>query len=158
MKKELNLQGDKYTAYSPDNINWVVVAEEDVIPEFDIISYNRELSFINNNIDIISDNREFNYYLTTIARDGIVESIKALKLQIAKPTATHYTYTKDLYIKNIPFHPAYICNYFDNDYYVRVKVDKSKRRFAYYFYKNKDDVAKLLKFNNIKWLSEEFYE
>lgn len=142
MKKELNLQGDKYTAYSPDNINWVIVAEEDVIPEF----------------DIISDNREFNYYLTTTARDGIVESIKALKLQIAKPTATQYTYTKDLYIKNIPFHPAYICNYFDNGYYVRVKVDKRKRRLSYYFYKNKDDVAKLLKFNNIKWLCEDFYD
>ena len=142
MKKELNLQGDKYTAYSPDNINWVVVAEEDVIPEF----------------DVISDNKEFNYYLTTIARDGIVESIKALELPIAKPTVTHYTYTKDLYIKNIPFHPAYICNYFDNGYYIRTKIDKSKRRLSYYFYKNKDDVAKLLKFNNIKWLCEEFYE
>ena len=142
MKKELNLQGDKYTAYSPDNINWVVVAEEDVIPEF----------------DVITDNQEFNAYLTTIARDGIVESIKALALPIAKPTVTHYTYTKDLYIKNIPFHPAYICNYFDNGYYIRTKIDKSKRRLSYYFYKNKDDVAKLLKFNNIKWLCEEFYE
>ena len=142
MKKELNLQGDKYTAYSPDNINWVIVAEEDVIPEF----------------DVISDNKEFNYYLTTIARDGIVESIKALELPIAKPTVTHYTYTKDLYIKNIPFHPAYICNYFDNGYYIRTKIDKSKRRLSYYFYKNKDDIAKLLKFNNIKWLCEEFYE
>ena len=142
MKKELNLQGDKYTAYSPDNINWVVVAEEDVIPEF----------------DVISDNKEFNYYLTTIARDGIVESIKALKLQIAKPTVTHYTYTKDLYTENAPVHPAYICNYFDNGYYVRVKIDKRKRRFAYYFYKNKDDVAKLKKFNEIKWVSEDFYE
>lgn len=142
MQKELNLQGDKYTAYSPDNINWVIVAEEDVIPEF----------------DIISDNREFNYYLTTIARDGIVESIKALALPIAKPEVTYYTYTKDLHTKNAPLHPAYICNYFDNDYYVRVKIDKNKRRFSYYFYKNKDDVAKLKKFNEIKWVSEDFYE
>ena len=142
MQKELNLQGDKYTAYSPDNINWVIVAEEDVIPEF----------------DIISDNREFNYYLTTISRDGIVGSIKALSLPIAKPTSTYYTYTKDLHTKNAPFHPAYICSYFDNGYYVRVKIDKHKRRFAYYFYKNKDDVVKLLKFNNIKWVSEDFYE
>ena len=142
MKKELNLQGDKYIAYSPDNVNWAVVAEEDVIPEF----------------DIISDDREFNYYLTTIARDGIVETIKALALPIYKPTVTYYTYTKDLYIKNIPFHQAYICNYFNNGYYVRIKIDKSKRRFAYYFYKNKDDVAKLKKFNEIKWLCEDFYE
>ena len=142
MQKELNLQGDKYTAYSPDNINWVVIAEEDILPEF----------------DIISDNREFNYYLTTIARDGIVESIKALNLQIAKPEVTYYTYTKDFYTKNPPMHPAYICNYFDNEYYVRVKVDKRKRRFSYYFYKNKDDVAKLLKFNNIKWICEDFYD
>ena len=142
MKKELNLQRDKYTAYSPDNINWVIVAQEDVIPEF----------------DIIDDKREFNYYLTTIARDGIVESIKALALPIAKPTVTYYTYTKDLYTENAPMHPEYICNYFDNGYYVRVKVDKHKRRLSYYFYKNKDDVAKLLKFNNIKWVCEDFYE
>ena len=156
MQKELNLQGDKYTAYSPDNINWVIVAEEDVIPEFDVISDIR--SIITNSIDNNIDNRELNYYLTTIARDGIVESIKALKLQIAKPTVTYYTYTKDLYTKNAPFHPAYICNYFDNGYYVRTKIDKSKRRLSYYFYKNKDDVAKLLKFNNIKWVCEDFYE
>ena len=142
MKKELNLQGDKYIAYSPDNINWVVVAEEDIIPEF----------------DIIDDKREFNYYLTTIARDGIVESIKALALQIANPEVTFYTYTKDSYTKDAPMHPAYICNYFDNDYYVRVKVDKRKRRLSYYFYKNNDDVAKLKKFNEIKWVSEDFYE
>ena len=139
MKKELNLQGDKYTAYSPDNINWVIVAEEDVIPEF----------------DVITDNQEFNAYLTTIARDGIVESIKALALPIAKPEVEYYQSNKDFSKKN---QIRYIVRYFDNGYYVRTKIDKSKRRFSYYFYKNKDDVAKLLKFNNIKWLCEEFYE
>ena len=142
MQKELNLHGDKYTAYSTDNINWVVVAEEDVIPEF----------------GLISDDREYNYYLTTIARDAIVGSIKALSLPIANPDVTCYKYTKDFYTENAPVHPAYICNYFDNDYYVRVKVDKRKRRFSYYFYKNKDDAAKLKKFNEIKWVSEDFYE
>ena len=139
MKKELNLQGDKYTAYSPDNINWVIVAEEDVIPEF----------------DVITDNQEFNAYLTTIARDGIVESIKALALPIAKPEVEYYQSNKDFSKKN---QIRYIVRYFDNGYYVRTKIDKSKRRFSYYFYKNKDDIAKLLKFNNIKWLCEEFYE
>ena len=139
MKKELNLQGDKYTAYSPDNINWVIVAEEDVIPEF----------------DVITDNQEFNAYLTTIARDGIVESIKALALPIAKPEVEYYQSNKDFSKKN---QIRYIVRYFDNGYYIRTKIDKSKRRLSYYFYKNKDDVAKLLKFNNIKWLCEEFYE
>ena len=139
MKKELNLQGDKYTAYSPDNINWVIVAEEDVIPEF----------------DVINDNQEFNAYLTTIARDGIVESIKALALPIAKPEVEYYQSNKDFSKKN---QIRYIVRYFDNGYYVRTKIDKSKRRFSYYFYKNKDDIAKLLKFNNIKWVCEEFYE
>ena len=139
MKKELNLQGDKYTAYSPDNINWVIVAEEDIIPEF----------------DVITDNQEFNAYLTTIARDGIVESIKALALPIAKPEVEYYQSNKDYSKKN---QIRYIVRYFDNGYYVRTKIDKSKRRFSYYFYKNKDDIAKLLKFNNIKWVCEEFYE
>lgn len=139
MQKELNLQGDKYTAYSPDNINWVIVAEEDVIPKF----------------DVITDNQEFNAYLTTIARDGIVESIKDLALPITKPEVEYYQSNKDFSKKN---QIRYIVRYFDNDYYVRTKIDKSKRRFSYYFYKNKDDVANLLKFNNIKWVCEEFYE
>lgn len=130
MQKELNLQGDKYIAYSPDNVNWVCIAEENVIPEF----------------DVITDNQKFNAYLTTIARDGIVESIKALALSIAKPINNSYDYI------------VYNCNYFDNGYYVRTKIDRQKRRLAYYFYKNKDDVAKLLKFNNIKWVCEDFYE
>lgn len=132
MKKELNLQGDKYIEYSPDNVNWVCIAEENVIPEF----------------DVINDNQEFNAYITTIARDGIVESLKALALPIAKPEPIVNGYGKIVY--NV--------NYFDNDYYVRTKIDRQKRRLAYYFYKNKDDVAKLLKFNNIKWVCEDFYE
>lgn len=139
MQKELNLQGDKYTAYSPDNINWVIVAEEDAIPEF----------------DVITDNQEFNAYLTKIARDGIVESIKALALPIAKPKVEYYYSNKDFSKKK---QIRYIVRYFDNGYYVRTKIDKHKRRLSYYFYKNEDDVAKLLKFNNIKWLCEDFYD
>lgn len=139
MQKELNLQGDKYIAYSPDNINWVVIAEEDVIPEF----------------DVITDNQEFNAYLTMIARDGIVESIKALALPIAKPKVEYYCSNKDFSKKR---QIRYIVRYFDNGYYVRTKLDKSGRRLSYYFYKNKDDVAKLKKFNEIKWISEDFYE
>lgn len=140
MQKELNLHGDKYTAYSPDNINWVCIAEENVIPDYDIIEDN-----------------ELNEIITNIARDGIVECIKALKLPIAKPNIKYNSCGKDFYRIN---HAIYNCNYFDNDYYVRTKIDKTKRRLAYYFYKNKDDVAKLLKFNTIKWLCEceDFYE
>lgn len=140
MQKELNLQGDKYIAYSPDNVNWVCVAAEDIIPEF----------------DVITDNQEFNAYLTGIARDGIVESIKALKLPIAKPKVEYYQSNLDL--SNKKHKIRYVVRYFDNDYYVRTKMDRQKRRLAYYFYKNEDDVAKLLKFNNIKWLCEDFYE
>ena len=139
MKKELNLQGDKYTAYSPDNINWVIVAEEDIIPEF----------------DVITDNQEFNAYLTKIARDGIVESIKALALPIAKPKVEYYQSNKDFSKKK---QIRYIVRYFDNGYYVRTKMDNTKRSLSYYFYKNKDNVAKLKKFNEIKWVSEDFYE
>ena len=128
MKKELNLHGDKYTAYSPDKVNWVVVAEENVLPVF----------------DLINDKDEFRKYITTVARDGIVESIKALNLQITKPS--------------IKYNSAYECNYFDNNYYIRTKIDKQKRRLSYYFYKNKDVIAKLTKFNAVKWISEDFYE
>lgn len=139
MQKELNIQGDKYIAYSQDNVNWVIFAVENVIPEF----------------DVITDNQDFNAYLTTIARDGIVESIKALALPIAKPKVEYYQSNKDFSKKN---QIRYIVNYFDNDYYVRTKIDRQKRRLAYYFYKNKDNVAKLLKFNKINWVCEDFYE
>lgn len=140
MQKELNAQGDKYIAYSPDNVNWVCIAEENVIPEF----------------DVITDNQDFNAYLTSIARDGIVETIKALALPIAKPKVEYYLSNIDF--SNNKYKNRYIVNYFDNGYYVRTKIDRQKRRLSYYFYKNKDDVAKLLKFNNIKWVCEEFYE
>lgn len=139
MQKELNLQGDKYIAYSPDNVNWVCVGVENTIPEF----------------DVMTDNQEFNAYLTGIARDGIVESIKALKLPIAKPKVEYYSSNKDFSKK---YQIKYIVRYFDNCYYVRTKIDRQKRRLSYYFYKNEDDVAKLLKFNNIKWVCEDFYE
>lgn len=139
MQKELNLQGDKYIAYSPDNVNWVCVSVENVIPEF----------------DVIDDDQEFNAYITAIARDGIVESIKALKLPIAKPKVEYYQSNKDFSKKN---QIRYIVRYFDNGYYVRTKIDRQKRRLAYYFYKNEDDVSKLLKFNKINWVCEEFYE
>lgn len=140
MQKELNLQGDKYIAYSPDNVNWVCIAEENIIPEF----------------DVINDNQEFNAYITTIARDGIVKCIKALALPIAKPEVEYYLSNIDFSDKNYKI--RYIVNYFDNDYYVRVKIDRQQRRLAYCFYKNKNVVAKLLKFNKIKWVCEDFYE
>lgn len=140
MQKELNLQGDKYIAYSPDNVNWVCISKENVIPEF----------------DVITDNQEFIAYLTGIARDGIVESIKTLALPIAKPKVEYYLSNIDLSNKNDKI--RYIVNYFDNDYYVRTKIDRQQKRIAYYFYKNKDDVTKLLKFNKINWICEDFYE
>lgn len=141
MQKELNINGDRYTAYSPDNVNWVCVAEDDVIipnlAELDILE------------DV--DETEISSIVTKCGRDGMVGCIKALGLPIAAPDMR---YIKSFY--NVTFE-FYSCNYIDNEYLVRIKIDKQKRRLSYYFYKNDNALTKLKKLNNIKWINEDFY-
>ncbi|WP_152605786.1 MULTISPECIES: hypothetical protein [Bacteria] len=147
MKKEINLHGDKYTAYSPDDVNWVCVAKDCIIiPEL-------PKEVINNypNCDIY-DAEEISNVISYNARDGIVGCINALGLKIAAPLKT---FKKTLLKNNIEF---YKCSYFDNDYYVRTKIDKSKSRLSYYFYKDRKILSKLKKFNDIMWISEDLYE